>query len=196
VSVDADANFVNLQLPFEWMLNRWNVTKSTSLTLAYDPDEPQNKDAARNGTLLNCGLVIAQNLPRTHEILDAWSQCPDNEERYPGCSRWKHTWPAEQAAFGEYIRYEFTGRDDINTIPCDEANGFPSSGTECSGKLMRHHWTAKGLVRAMMNDAVMYGAMNRVHQNFREHSDHIVYRDGRDGRDGEDISFEESTKYV
>jgi hypothetical protein len=166
------------------MLNRWNVTKSTSLTLAFDPDEPQNKDAARNGTLLNCGFVVAQNLPRTFEILDAWSHCPDTEERYPGCSRWKTTWPAEQAAFGEYIRYDFDGAHDIHTVPCDEANGFPTSGTECSGRFVRHHWTDKGLVRGMVNDAVMYGAMNRVHQHFRESSNGIVRWDGRKGSDG------------
>jgi hypothetical protein len=142
--------------------------------MAVDPDEPQNKDAAHNGTNLNCGFVIAQNLPRTFEILDAWAHCPDDEERYPGCSRWRNTWPAEQAAFGEYVRYEFNRPEDVNEIPCGEANGFPSSGSECSGTLVRHHWSDKGLVRGLMSDAVMYGTMTRIHRNFRESIDEII----------------------
>ncbi|KAF2428633.1 hypothetical protein EJ08DRAFT_636550 [Tothia fuscella] len=183
ISIDADATFMNLNLPFEWLLNRWNVTKSTSLTMAVDPNEPQNLDAAHGGINLNCGFVIAQNLPRTKEILDAWHHCPDlNATRYPGCARWKKTWPAEQAAFGEYIRYDFDGPEDIHSIPCDEANGFPGSGSACSGSLVRHHWSNKGLVRGMMSDAVMYGTIKRVHRNFREGIDDILIVDsGEDG---------------
>jgi len=143
---------MNLNLPLEWLFNRWNITHETSLSLPLDPDEPQNKDRTRGNTNLNCGFVIAQNLPRTHEILEAWQQCPDLPNRFPDCEKWKVTWPAEQAAFGEYIRYAFNKTEDIKEIPCDEANGFPGSGSECRGVFVRHHWSDKTLVPGVMNE--------------------------------------------
>lgn len=140
VSIDADATFVNLNLPFEWLMNRWNVTSKTSLTMARDPEFDFNRDS-RGDILLNCGFVVAQNLPRTHQILKAWENCPDNEVKYPNCSEWKNPWPAEQKAFGEYIRPEFTKPTDINAIDCSEANGFPEAEQGCDGMFLQHHWS-------------------------------------------------------
>ncbi|KAF2423575.1 hypothetical protein EJ08DRAFT_444622 [Tothia fuscella] len=174
ISIDADATFMNLNLPFEWLLNRWRYTRHTSLMMAVDPLAPQNMDAARNNTNLNAGFVIAQNLPRTHEILQAWASCPDDEVRYPECGRWKDPWPAEQAAFSEYIRYEFDREDDIRTIECGEANGFPESETECQGMFLRHHWTLKELTKESVVDALMPGMMARFHADFVDRKDEVV----------------------
>jgi hypothetical protein len=141
VSIDADATFMNLNLPFEWLMNRWNITPQTALSMAEDPNVDKNRDPRGHLINLNCGFVMAQNLPRTQEILKAWASCPDNEQMYPGCGRWKKPWPAEQAAFGEYIRYQFNESTDINAVPCNEANGFPDGGEGCNGLFVRHSWS-------------------------------------------------------
>jgi hypothetical protein len=175
LSIDTDATFMDLGLPFEWLLNRWGVTPKTSLTMPRDPDVvPRNIDAARGNINLNCGFVIAQNLPRTQEILKAWASCPDDEARYPNCSRWKKAWPAEQAAFSEYIRYEFDEPEDIRVIDCDEANGFPDSETECTGIFVRHHWTQKGLVKAAMADVLTGATLERIHREFLDEEERVV----------------------
>lgn len=92
------------------------------------------------------------------QILDAWNNCPDDNDRFPGCDRFKHGRSAEQGAFGEYIAYTFN-RDnekgtDLRTFPCTEGNGFPGQGTECEGIFVRHFATAKNLVK--------YGVANSV----------------------------------
>lgn len=176
VSIDADATFMNLNLPFEWLLNRWGITKDTSIAMALDPNAPFNNDAAHNRTNLNAGFVIAQNLPRTHDILRAWASCPDDELRYPNCSRWKRPWPAEQAAFSEYIRYEFNKEDDVREIACGEANGYPQSGTVCQGTFVRHHWLGKELVKGSVTDALVPGIMARLHADFAGNNDGVAMR--------------------
>jgi hypothetical protein len=168
VSIDADASFMNLGLPFEWLLNRWNFTSQTSMALAFDPIADFNKDAAHNNVNFNAGFVIAQNNPRTHEILKAWSACPDDEVKYPDCSRWKNKWPAEQAAFSEYVRYEFTREEDIKAIECGDANGYPESGTECEGRFIQHHWIRKDLARPAIAESVLAGVMARLRNDFMD----------------------------
>jgi hypothetical protein len=187
LSIDADATFMDLSLPFEWLLNRWGVTPGTSLTMPRDPDEPQNLDAARGNINLNCGFVIAQNLPRTQEILKAWASCPDDEIRFPNCSRWKSAWPAEQAAFGEYIRYEFDEPEDIREIECDEANGFPGSDGGCTGVFVRHHWTDKALVKAAMADVLAAATMARIHREFLNDEEVVVWRTENNFTSGADM---------
>jgi hypothetical protein len=177
VSIDADATFMNLNLPFEWLLNRWETTRNTSLTMARDPNQPQNYDSAQHNILLNCGFVVAQNLPRTKEILGAWASCPDNEERYPDCARWKNPWPAEQAAFGEYIRYDFNEPDDIREVECSDANGFPEADQGCEGIFIRHHWSRKDLVAKMLADSFMHASMDVFRDRFMSKiEDVVVYK--------------------
>jgi hypothetical protein len=162
VSIDADATFMNLNLPFEWLLNRWNITTSTSLAMVGEPIADYNNDAAHGRTNLNAGFVIAQDLPRTQEILKAWAGCPENDAKYPNCSRWRWNWPAEQAAFSEYIRYEFNGTNDIKTIDCNDANGYPASHTECQGTFLRHHWGGKERIKDAVAESVLTGVMGRI----------------------------------
>ncbi|RDI76722.1 hypothetical protein Vi05172_g13293 [Venturia inaequalis] len=168
VSIDADASFMNLNLPFEWLLNRWNFTSTTSMALALDPVHKVNNDARHGKTNLNAGFVVAQNNDRTHEILKAWSACPDDNVAYPDCARWKNDWPAEQAAFSEYIRYDFTREEDIKPIACNDANGYPESNTECGGTFIQHHWIKKNLVRPAVIESVMSGLMDRLRSGFVE----------------------------
>ncbi|TLD37788.1 hypothetical protein E2P81_ATG03463 [Venturia nashicola] len=168
VSIDADASFMNLNLPFEWLLNRWNFTSTTSMALALDPIAKVNKDAKHGRTNLNAGFVVAQNNERTHQILKAWSACPDDQVTYPDCARWKKKWPAEQAALSEYIRYKFTKEEDIKPIACNDANGYPESNTECQGTFIQHHWVKKKLVRPAVIESVMSGLVDRLRTSFVE----------------------------
>lgn len=168
ISIDADASFMNLNLPFEWLLNRWNFTTTTSMALALDPVHEVNNDARHGRTNLNAGFVIARNNDRTQQILKAWSACPDDNITYPDCARWKNEWPAEQAAFSEYIRYQFTDEEDIKAIECGDANGYPESNTDCHGTFIQHHWIKKDLVRPAVVETVMSGFVERLRGGFVE----------------------------
>ena len=146
VAIDHDAIFQNINLPFEWLLNRWNFTSNTSFAMALDNHWQQNEDDY--GVLnINAGFIIAQDLERTHEILRAWDSCPNNETKYPGCSKFANTWPAEQGAFGNFMRRQFNETGDRIEIPCTEANGFPGMNTECFGVFVRHYTISKDRVR-------------------------------------------------
>lgn len=140
VAIDHDALFWNMELPFEWLLSRWNFTQETSFAMALDPNWDQNKDEFKKLNI-NAGFIIAQDLPRTHEILRAWDSCPSNQTAFPNCRKYIGNWPAEQGAWGTHIRYMFDHPNDHIDIPCTEANGFPGMNTECFGQLVRHYTT-------------------------------------------------------
>lgn len=150
--IDADVVFQHLELPFEWLMNRWNITEETSLAMPWDVEYYTNNNGKKKiihwthdpkGLLsINAGVVIAHSLPRTKEIVEAWVSCPD-DPRFPGCSKLRHGWPAEQGAFADYIRYAYNKPTDLKTIPCSDANGFPGQNMECDGTFLRHFTTAK-----------------------------------------------------
>jgi hypothetical protein len=142
VSMDHDAIFQNLNLPFEWLLNHWNYNKNTSFAMALDNNWGQNHDW-QDVLSINAGFIVAQNSQRTHEILRAWDSCPKNITLYPDCDKLVHDWPAEQGAWGNFMRRQFNETDDYIEIPCTEANGFPGMGTECFGSLIRHYTIGK-----------------------------------------------------
>lgn len=96
---------------------------------------------------INGGVVIAQSSPRTKEMVDSWIACPDDEGRFPGCSKLAHGWPAEQGAYSEYIRHYFTEPEDTMSISCDDANGFPGQHMNCSGTFLRHYTSDKPAVK-------------------------------------------------
>lgn len=170
VMIDADAIFRNLHLPYEWLLNRWNITEETSIAMPLDPEwyedshEPigytYNKYHEINP---NAGFVTAQNLPRTFEMLDAWVSCPDDEERFPGCDHFRAGWPAEQGAFGEHIRYEFNRSTDFKAFNCTDGNGFPSQNSECKGLFVRHFTTGKGDLKPAVGDTLLQSLFQRTH---------------------------------
>lgn len=125
-------------------MNYWQLDPQVhSLSLAEDPDRSFNKD--KFGKLyLNTGFIIAQNNKKTYEIMDAWDKCPDEGEPYPECTEFRKASPGrptDQGGFGTFVRYTY--KDNIKTLPCMEANGFPLSDSGCHGTFIRHLWTGK-----------------------------------------------------
>lgn len=146
--LDGDAVVNNLDVPLEWMFNRWGVTNQTHIAVPLDVRQGGATGEDSNGnTEVNKGFLVAQNMPETFELLKAWKDCT-NETRYPGCGRWKEEWSHEQRAFSEYIRYdpEFNVyNSSIIQISCDDAMGYPGLGDlgwitdDCRGNFIRHH---------------------------------------------------------
>lgn len=170
VAMDADVTVSHLEVPLEWMFNRWGITRNTSMALPWDTEEFRNNQSISTDStglrVLNTGFVVAQNLPLTHALLAAWKDCT-TESRYPGCARWKQEWSHEQRAFSEYIRHdaEFAPHpDSIVGIACDDAVGWPGFKqdvhrdypiTECNGNFLRHHTLMKDKVKHSATASVM-----------------------------------------
>ncbi|ORY10082.1 hypothetical protein BCR34DRAFT_486265 [Clohesyomyces aquaticus] len=197
VFMDSDVMFHYPHLPLEWLLNYWNMSTDTLAMMAIDPDEPQNYDAKGN-RYLNTGFVIAQQGDRTQELFKAWGECP-SEERYKGCSKWKLDWAHEQAAFGQYLRYDFDRPDDIKVLPCVEANGAPEAMDRggCKGVFVRHFWVDKNLLAKGLSDSVMQYFLPRLHELYhQEAGQHIVDMKGKklEGVDIVDMTQEEKDK--
>jgi len=175
VFMDSDVMFRHPHLPLEWLLNYWNMTDDTLAMMAVDPNEPQNYDDKGN-RFLNTGFVIARQSKRTQAMFKAWAECP-SETRYPGCARWKLDWAHEQAAFGNYLRYDFDRPNDIRVLPCAEANGSPDAEHRggCKGIFVRHHWNNKNLVAQDLSDGIMSIFLPRLHQMYLDRApDHII----------------------
>ncbi|KAF2264995.1 hypothetical protein CC78DRAFT_216728 [Lojkania enalia] len=174
VFMDSDVMFHYPHLPLEWLLNYWNMTKDTLAMMSIDPDEPQNYDAKGN-RYLNTGFVIAQQSKRTQEMYKNWAECP-SEKRYKGCAKWKLEWAHEQAAFGNYLRYDYDRPDDIKVLPCVEANGAPEAENRggCKGIFVRHYWVGKGLLSQSLADQVMQYFLPRLHSFYLQESRHHI----------------------
>jgi hypothetical protein len=117
VFIDADAIIQHLEVPIEWLFNKWNITENTSIAMPIDTKENRGGDDtvscdSKGKVVLNTGVVIAQALPYTFEMFKAWNECT-SEHRYPGCGKWKEEWSHEQRAFSEYIRYDFNPDNNI-----------------------------------------------------------------------------------
>lgn len=167
VFLDADAGFVHMDLPLEWLMNYWRVTKDTSLALAKDPDSKTNRDS-KGLVLLNTGFIIAQKNDRTQEILRELEDCP-NDKRWQGCSKWKFDWAHEQRAFGEYVRYDYNKTTDILALRMPEANGP-------AGVFIRHDWPKQRDPLEDLQRSFMDMLVTRTHMHFHEDLDHY-YRD-------------------
>ncbi|CAI7640250.1 unnamed protein product [Penicillium palitans] len=173
VFMDADAMMPYPNLPMEWLFNYWEITPETLVAMALDPDAPHNRDW-NNRTFLNTGFIIAQQRPRTHELFEAWENCP-NETRYPECGRWGGEWPHEQSAFGNHVRYDFNRSEDIRVLSCTEANGCPEvAATGCAGELVRHYWGDKSSLPAGVGDAVLQHFLPQLHGTFYHSSRTLV----------------------
>jgi hypothetical protein len=161
VAMDADVTIPHLEVPLEWMFNRWGIQPHTSMALPWDTMELRNGAPisidGRGNRVLNTGFVVAQNSNMTRDLLEKWRDCT-SEERYPGCAQWKWSWSHEQRAFSEYIRYDYNATPEtIVSIDCDDAVGWPGfkadveSGNEgisdCSGNFVRHYTLGKSQVR-------------------------------------------------
>lgn len=173
VFIDADSMIPYPNLPMEWLFDYWEITPETLIAMALDPDTPHNRDW-NNRTFLNTGFIIAQQSPRTHELFEAWENCP-NGTRYPECGRWGREWPHEQSAFGNHVRYDFNRSDDIRVLSCAEANGCPEvAATGCAGGLVRHYWGDKSSLPASVGDAVLEYFLPQLHRTFYHNSRTLV----------------------
>ncbi|KAF2729832.1 hypothetical protein EJ04DRAFT_446366 [Polyplosphaeria fusca] len=175
VFMDSDVMFHYPHLPLEWLLNYWEMSKDNLVMMSIDPDEPQNYDEKGN-RYLNTGFVIAQASPRTQEMYRDWAECP-TDKKYKGCAHWKTDWAHEQAAFGNYVRYDYNRPDDIKVLPCVQANGAPEAEGRggCKGIFVRHYWVDKSLLSRTLGDQVMQYFLPRLHQLYlQESKNHII----------------------
>ncbi|KAF4122000.1 Nucleotide-diphospho-sugar transferase [Geosmithia morbida] len=170
IYLDSDAIFHRLDLPFEWLMNYWQVHPSeNSLALAFDPVADNNMDKFGK-VYLNTGFIIAQNNERTFEVMKAWQQCPDDDSVHPGCKdfRLNHPGrPTDQGGFGTYIRYDYA--EDIKELPCDEANGYLESGSGCNGRFIEHLWTGKSThIKVAVGEQLPGDLLEVFHRRFTE----------------------------
>lgn len=106
VFLDADVTVHHMEVPLEWLFNRWKITPQTSLALPQDVTrEGCDTCDSKGNVMLSSGVIVAQNIPHTHKIFDEWKACP-NETRYPGCGEWAWNWAHEQRALSEFLRYD------------------------------------------------------------------------------------------
>jgi hypothetical protein len=129
-------------------------------------NDPRVEDDAHHKMELNTGLIVAQALSLTFEMLTAWKDCP-TEVQYPGCSRWKEEWGHEQRAFSKYIRYDYNpNSNNVVEIPCDDAMGYPGLGDldlivdNCTGQFIRHHTVSKDMTKRSTEIAVLQTVMS------------------------------------
>ncbi|KAF2850495.1 hypothetical protein T440DRAFT_396620, partial [Plenodomus tracheiphilus IPT5] len=186
VFLDADAVFSHLEIPLEWMFNRWGITENTMIAMPHDTEEFRDETPISVDStglpVLNSGFVVLQNHSLTLDMLSAWANCP-TEERYEGCAEWKHNWSHEQRAFAEYIRHdpEFNvSADSIIGIPCDDAMGWPGFKdrmemqgnigiSDCSGHLVRHYTLGKDELKDEGTKIIMQSLMEILQKNIIKH---------------------------
>lgn len=161
VYVDADVIFPHLQLPLEWLMNRWNITRDISISMALDLDWDSLKDT-RGRQTANDGFQILSNSIKTLEILDEWDRCLDGV-RYVGCERFMRDWPAEQGAFAEFLRYDY--KDAVKELPCNEAMLWPGTEYGCEGVFVRHYTMDKAKTKEVLGLAVLDGVMAGVKED-------------------------------
>lgn len=177
IYLDSDAIFHHLDLPFEWLMNYWDIHPDTnSLALAVDPDADNNKD--KYGKLyLNTGFIIAQNNERTFEVMDAWQKCPDDDSEHPGCVEFRLNAPGrptDQGGFGTYIRYDYA--EDVKELPCTEANGFPESDSGCDGIFIKHLWTGKSSwIKIAVGEQIPGKFLELWHEQFISEKDQFFF---------------------
>jgi hypothetical protein len=170
VSVDADILFPHLLLPYEWLLNRWDITEDIIVAMALDIDWTDAVDK-QGRQRVNAGFVTLQNTPLTHQLLYDWSECPESGSKFEGCENYKNVWPAEQGAFNEYIRYEYP--KNVREIPCDEGTGSPNSPLACRGQLVQHYTLNKEDVRPGMETALAAAFMPNLQNHMIEQKEQM-----------------------
>jgi hypothetical protein len=188
VAMDADATIQHLEVPLEWLFNRWGIKPNTSIAMPIDTAERHgdNEDVSKDSkgkVVLNAGFIVAQSSPHTIDLLTAWAECP-TEKKYPGCSQWKNKWSHEQRAFSEYIRYDFNqDGDNIIEIPCDDAMGYPGITkherimSNCTGQFVRHHTLDKPMTKTSTEVAVMQGITDLLQKELLNNKDRYWFKE-------------------
>ncbi|EGP89315.1 uncharacterized protein MYCGRDRAFT_91867 [Zymoseptoria tritici IPO323] len=195
LALDSDVTATQMEVPLEWLFNRWNITSQTSIAMPWDtleerPDTHQilSQDSKGN-QVLNTGFVLVQNLPFTFDMLQAWSECP-TEKRYKGCGHWKKNWSHEQRAFSEFIRYDFNPQgDNIVPIACDDAMSWPGAVDErpgpyrllndCQGRFFRHHTWHKERPREEFQDSAMQLLTRLLQERVKQNVDTILIEESK-----------------
>ena len=186
VFIDRDAFFNHMEVPIEWLFNRWNITEQTSLSIPLDVlFRDGNATLDRQGRRIqNNGFIIAQRSDRTKEILKAWGTCYD-DKKYPGCSHWKDRWGHEQSAFAEFVRYEFNREHDVLEIPCEDANGYPEKGryikSDCNGDFVRHYWVRKHFAKPAISNSILQSIAVRLQSEILKEKDKVLYDESLSG---------------
>jgi hypothetical protein len=182
VAMDADATIQHLEVPLEWLFNKWGIKPNTSIAMPIDTAERHGDNEAvskdsKGKIVLNAGLIIAQSSTYTIDLLTDWAECP-TEKKYPGCSQWKNQWSHEQRAFSEYIRYDYNeDGDNIIEIPCDDAMGYPGITkherimSDCRGQFIRHHTLDKAMTKTSTESAVMQGMADLLQRELLSNKD-------------------------
>ncbi|KAF4977917.1 hypothetical protein FZEAL_5622 [Fusarium zealandicum] len=170
IFLDSDAIFTNLDLPFEWLMNYWQLhPKTNSLALAADPNAKGNQDKFEK-VYLNTGFIVLQNNEKTFEILKEWDDCPNEGGKHPECTEFRKNKPGkptDQGGFGTFIRYDYP--KDIKELACTEANGFMESRSGCDGKFIKHLWTGKGTwIKAHIGQQLPGALLETFHRKFIE----------------------------
>jgi hypothetical protein len=189
IFIDADATIQHLEVPFEWLFNRWGFTPETSIAMPLDTRQILNGDEhasedSRGKLTLNTGVIVAQALNHTFDLLTAWKECPE-EKRYPGCALWKEEWSHEQRAFSEYIRYDFNpSGSNIIELPCDDAMGYPGLSdnhdwikSNCTGQFLRHHTIDKGMTKRSTEIAMLQSLTDVTRKLLLENKDKYWVRE-------------------
>ncbi len=132
--------------------------------------------------------MTLQSVPRAHDMLRRWTQCPDEIQ---ACAHFKHRWPAEQGAFNEFIRYEF--EELVREIPCDDALGYPGMSlnggpSNCIGRLVNHFTLSKGSVKGAVQRALAFGVMTRMQDDLQSRAGELKVERLNFGLDPEDES--------
>lgn len=196
IFLDADATIQHLELPVEWLFNRWGITPQTSIAMPLDTrqildgDEHASEDS-KGKLVLNSGVIVAQALPFTFDILTAWKECP-SETRYPGCGTWKTIWSHEQKAFSEYIRYDFNPNGtNIVEIPCNDAMGYPGITdhrwitSNCTGQFIRHQTLDKASTKHSAETAMLQALSDATRKElFREKEKYWIRETQREKEKG------------
>lgn len=76
VFLDSDAILQHLEVPVEWLFNRWHIGPNTSIAMPIDTEQILNGNKATSWDThgrveQNTGVVILQNTPYTKEMVDA-----------------------------------------------------------------------------------------------------------------------------
>ncbi|CBX96011.1 hypothetical protein LEMA_P031630.1 [Plenodomus lingam JN3] len=212
VAMDADATIPHLEVPLEWMFNRWGIHKHTSIAMPWDTEEfiADGSSISRDSKglrVLNTGFVVAQNSETTLEMLEAWRDCP-SEERYPGCKQWAYNWSHEQRAFSEYIRYDFNKTaETIVSIPCDDAVGWPGfladtleghpyGISECNGRFVSHYTIGKDKVKAASSNSVMQALTDVIQKSLLTYQEQLWYKEPKKEKEPNADLFKHKGKTV
>lgn len=162
VFLDSDAIFVEPQVPLEWLMDLWDIKDNTLAAMPIDRDHPSNYDS-KGQLMWNTGFVITQQSQRTDQMFESWVNCPSDEE-FPGCSFWEYNWAHEQAAFANYIRYQYNASNELIAIPSNDANGSPyiPDNATCGGAFVSDYWHSKDRAIADLRELVADGLTRQM----------------------------------